>query len=195
MEFFKETLLSLNITDDDGNVVEKKSIVMRPLKIKELPDLWRLLDIQEEIREAKEKNNDQEHNCLQIYYVNELLKTMQKTIDFDVNQIPQDAFKHFAEEFYDLNLNSNNKSPRKPKEDFYGKPIQEEANWLKHEDILVRHIDFLISEGHTWCDIQEYTLSQFSMLLDKAIDRRNGYKKAKSQKFMNNPQSLIKDAN
>jgi hypothetical protein len=123
-------------------------ITMSPIKIKHLDDLERLKNY-----------HDDEERVQQI-----CLKLIEETIDVDLSMIPTSAFQELIDILTDFNF-KNIKD---------GKAKKRNKN---HNETILQCIDFLISEGHRYDDILNYSIFEFTKFVDLASDRNGGYKK------------------
>lgn len=127
-------------------------ITMLPIKIKHL-DLVNMLS------QLDEDDVEDNEEILQI-----CLKLIEETTDADLSKIPQTALNEFMQIFIDFNF-----QPNKFKKHKNNKNDQNEK--------ILQCIDFLISEGHCYSDILDYSIFEFSKFVDLAVDRKGGYKK------------------
>lgn len=134
---------------------------MSPIKIKHLDSL-------ESIKYANDEGDD--------YRIQQIcLELIEDTINIGLDEIPQLALQELIDIFIEFNFDgvTNGKVQRKSKE--------------QNENIL-KCIDFLISEGHQYHDILNYSIFEFSKFVELATDRKDGYKK----KEKNDPMKMLK---
>lgn len=131
---------------------EEFSFYMYPLKIKHLDNIDDLVEA------VEEQDNDK---TISIF-----LKLFSETIDIDLDMLNEKCLDDLIKIFIDFNFDKVNiKNKNK--------------NNKKREDELYRSIEFLISEGHRFADILEYSIFQFAKFVELAVDRKTGYKNNK----------------
>lgn len=168
-EFYKE----ITVVIEDG--AQETRLTMRPIYIKELYSVLKLLDRFNEARAVSEEHLEE----VQADSVKEILSMLQRTIDTDIMNLNPQAVGGLFDAFIKLNFPTPEKATR-------GK-VRQSVDGLFDQDSYVAGFDFLIHQGHTFGDIQNYTLAQFNLFVDKAVDRLNGYKKQKSKEFLKDP--------
>lgn len=153
-DFFSEKILS--VEDEDGEIVELK---MRPLKVKEFPQIFRISAMQEKEGAAGENG---EMKILPF-----LIDLVAQTIDKDIEKLPSDALNEIISEFIELNFGKEEQGKKEIK------------NTINDTDELAISFDFLIIQGHSFSDILNYTLPQLRIFQKVACDRLLGKKTPK----------------
>lgn len=138
---------------DDGKIVKIETeygigvkLYMRYLKVKELPEFFRIAVISDVSKRIA-------------YYINMIESKVDEPIDY----LSSDALFTVFE-----NMNFS-----QPEDQGYGGE-QGEIDNVKNFDIT---FDFLISQGHRFSDILEYTVPRYRYLLEAASNRVFGKKK------------------
>ncbi|MEE8574203.1 MAG: hypothetical protein V3T30_02220, partial [Thermodesulfobacteriota bacterium] len=154
--FFAETLIHVELPGGD-----KQILIMRPLKIRELPALFcimrkhgRAAEISVEALKAAEED-----------YLSDLLAIMLGTIEGNMKKLPVEVLKPFFANFYDLNF---------PEVESKKAKVEDKKKRSFPEIWFARSLDFLINQGHVFSEIQEYTLPQFRVFIEVAIERITG---------------------
>jgi len=148
--YFSET--TIRIAPESG---EEITLIMRPLKVKELPDLLRL--------EARAASGDGEAT---IAGFADFIDLVDGTVDGDIKALPTEALDGIIKAFDGLNFPAGAKKGKASK-----KPFDEKE--------FARSIEFLISQGHAFSEIEEYTLPRFRLFVDLAIERLTAKPKKK----------------
>ena len=125
----------------------KFSFNMFPIKIRHL----------DQIDDLIEYIKDNDYN----FTIVKFLDIIKDTIDISLDDLNENCLDDLIKIFIDFNFDNKKVKNNKQKQ---------------NEDIL-KAIDFLISEGHSYIDILEYSIFQFSKFVELAIDRKTGYKK------------------
>ncbi len=147
-KYFKEKLIW--VLDDDG---ERLEFFMRPIKIKELQLIRRVVDLTEEGKSEE-------------FTTPVLLGLLRKTLSISTANIPIETMEKLTNTLIEYNfpgINKDETAERKAKEE--------------DKRDLVYYIDFLVTQGHRVSDIMDYTITQFNDLIRAACDRLSGHKK------------------
>ncbi len=131
-----------------GDTVER---YMRFLKVKELPEFYRI----NEIKDERERTLA-------------LIAMIKEKVEGEIDSLPANDIR---DAFIDINFGS---APTSETVGAQG-PVP-----LLHN--LVNAFDFLISQGHSFSAIMEYTLPRYRLLIDAACERVFG-KKEKPKKM------------
>ncbi len=145
-KFFAEK--QITITDAEG---ERLEFFMRPIKIKELPIIYRVSVL------AEQGNTEEFTTPL-------LLSLMIDCLSIDGSNIPVDATGKLIETFIDYNF---------PKPDETKTQESDRSKTKKKPEPISFFIDFLVNQGHSVSDIMDLTMSQFNELIMKAGERLN----------------------
>lgn len=135
-------------------------ITMSPIFVKHLDELDKL----------KDAYRDDDPETIQDICV----KLLEETIDVELSDIPLSSFNELIDIFIDFNFDGvkDGTAKRKTK---------------NQNDNILQCIDFLISEGHNYVDILNYTVPSFIRFVDLALDRKGSYKTKN-----NNPVDMLK---
>lgn len=138
------------IHDSKNNEVK---FYMRPLKVKELGDINRIIELQEQ---------EQWADVLPI--IMQLISEAIIDVEIEDDWIVEELIEAF------MRLNFEDNLP-----DIKKKHIDKTDN----REELAKAIDFLLSQGHLYSDILEYTIPQLILFQNTAINRLFGKTKGK----------------
>lgn len=122
----------------------KLTLFMRPLKIREIPLAMRV----SELRESGTEENE---------YLPYLIELLENSISKEIRKFPSSTLNELIEIYIDFNF-AKLESVKKNRKSVY-------------ESDLAVMFDFLIQSGHSFGDIQEYTITQFKLFFDVAYHR------------------------
>ncbi|WKZ15431.1 MAG: hypothetical protein QY317_16165 [Candidatus Jettenia caeni] len=147
-DFFQNCTICIDINYGDASQGHLHKLTMRPLKVRELPLFLKYLD-------KTKKGHDA---------VLDLIDIISLVVDKPLKDLPSLALSSIVTVFMELNF------PEKDKQ------IGSRKNTDKviEEGQFARMIDFLISQGHHYQDILDYTLPQFKQFTNTAIERLTG---------------------
>lgn len=141
--FFEEKQIS--VKNADGEVVE---FFMRPIKIKELPVIYRVSALAEQ--------DDSEEFTTPL-----LLSLMLDCLSIDGSNIPAETAQELINTFIEYNF---------PKDEMRE---SDRSATKKKPEPLSFYLDFLVHQGHTLSDVMEMNLLQFNELIKRAGERLN----------------------
>ncbi len=145
-DFFYEKPITINIEGE-----KSFTVFMQPLKIKDIPVLNRIIFLQE-------RDPDD------IQATSMLIGLMRSTLSMSGSELPVGATSELITYFLGLNFPYAGESEDKEnseREDLKKKTKQGVADC----------VDFLSRQGHSYTDIQEYTIPQFKSFIDIAAER------------------------
>ncbi len=131
---------------------EKAELYMRPLLIRELPLTERVVELQEGGVDESE-------------YWPLLIQLVENAVSDKLDILPASTLRDLVDVFLELNFGEEKK----------GKTKKKKA--LPCPSQLARVFDFLISQGHRYKDILDYTLPQVQLLQQAAVERLTGVKR------------------
>lgn len=147
-EFFYEQVILLELID--GQVLR---VFMRPMKVKEISIASRIAAMQKEDISENE-------------YLPFLIQLVERAVSIDIDSLPMATLEKLIDVFLDLN---------------FGDEKTKEKDQKKREIIIPSKLaiafDFLISQGHSYQDILEYTLPQVRLFQQVAVERLTGVKR------------------
>jgi len=142
VEFFEE--LPIPISTEDG---ESIIVFMRPLKVKEIPILNRIIYLQE-----RDTNSEQAIKMLVLLAAN--------TLSVSNNEIPTEIHNELVQHMIEFNFPKKDDNPEK-------KP----NNKQEEKDGLINCFDFLIANGHSYSDIMNYPVKIFNNFIIVTMER------------------------
>ena len=145
-DYFAET--TIRIEPEDGG--QPTTLIMRPLKVKEIPSLLRL----EAVADRDAAGGD-------LSSFADFIELVDGTVDGDVKALHRDALDGIIKTFDDLNFPEGVK--RKPGD---AKKFEEKE--------FARMVEYLIAQGHAFSEIEEYTLPRFRLFVELAGERLSG---------------------
>jgi len=150
-EFFREQAIVLEL--DDGQMLRA---FMRPMKVKEIAIACRIQEMQESgVAESE--------------YLPFFIQLVEGAINIDINSLPMAILDKLIDIFITLNFGEE----KKTKEE---KEISGKREIFMPSKLAVA-FDFLIHQGHNYCDILEYTLPQIKLFQEVAVERLTGVKR------------------
>lgn len=156
--FFTEQIIHIDLEGAD-----RVTFTMRPLKIRELPGYLRCL---KKTRNYPPLEGDKGGG------IPELIDIIAVTVDKSLYDLPAAALSHIIDVFLDLNFHEGKEEKIRDQ--------KSEIRNLEDGD-FARMLDFLITRGHCYADILEYTLPQFRQFIEAAVERLTGVKKKKKE--------------
>lgn len=162
-KFFEERVIPITFHDEATGHTDKFTVFMRPVKVKELSILNRIAYLQEINPE------DQQAASMLVTLVTD-------TLSMDSAEIPVEAISGLIDNFIEFNF----PKPPEPKEYVPGENQRREELRKKKkakekakggDKALIECFDFLISQGHRYDEIMEYTVKQFTDFLSTAQER------------------------
>ena len=171
--FFTERIIHIDL---EG--AERVTLTMRPLKIRELPGYLRCL-------KRLETNNSHSratslvalHGRCPERIIPELIDIIAVTVDKSLYNLPSVALSHIIDVFMDLNFPESRDVPAGR---LYRQNQKSKIRNLE-DGAFAMMLDFLISQGHRYADILEYTLPQFRQFIEASVERLTGIKKKKKE--------------
>jgi len=133
--------------------------VMSPLKVRHLENIQRIAAASEEAA-GMLYNGD----ATDLHVLHDLIVILEELITPSIGGLSVEVLNDIVEYFVDVNFNDSNFTKKKA------------------EVTFAQSLDFLISQGHGFADIMEYTLPQFHAFLDAASKRLSGNAKSGSGK-------------
>ena len=154
-EYFAETVIRLEIA---GRSKDEAVLVlrMRPLKVKEIPLLLRLAGA------SRATAGD-------LAGFVEFIDLLAGTVDGEIKGLHRDALDGLIGAFEKLNFPKGVEKPSAP--DKPPKPFDEKE--------FARQIEFLIHQGHSFSEIEDYTLPRLRLFVELATERLTGKIKKK----------------
>ena len=144
--YFAEKTIRIESEGEDDPV----TLVMRPLKVKEIPLLLRLEAV---------ANRD----VSDLSSFADFIDLVDGTVDGDITVLPREALDGIIKTFDELNFPERMK--RKP-----ATPAKEKFD----EKEFARMVEYLVAQGHAFSEIEEYTLPRFRLFVELAIERLSG---------------------
>lgn len=147
-EFFHEQAIILEL--ENGKTLRA---FMRPMKVKEISIACRIQEMQkDDIAESE--------------YLPFFVQLVERAINIDIDSLPMSILEKLIDIFIKLNFG-----------DIKEKDEQQKKREIVVPSKLAIAFDFLISQGHSYQDILEYTLPQVRLFQQVAVDRLTGVKR------------------
>jgi hypothetical protein len=160
-DFFNQKLLEIPV-NEDGDL---QLFILTPLKVKHIPQLLRLMEVYANVKEGEtdvEKLAEIEEVALPLF-AELIIATLSPASPYDEikssKELKLNVFKGILSQFIDLNFKDEKKKG------------SNKAEGDEKQSSFAEIIDMLISQGHKYSDIQEYTLPQLNLLCDALINR------------------------
>ncbi len=157
--FFREKPIAINVETQDTEETTSYTVFMRPIKVKDLSILNRIVYLQED-------------NPEDVQAAGMLLELVTSTLHMESDILPIEATSKLISYFIEYNFPKEVKKVKTDKE----KAEDEKRKKLpkkepKNINGLLGCFDFLISQGHIYSDIMEYSLPDFNDFVTTAAER------------------------